>query len=461
MRVLRTPQRELCLYLALVALIAPPAGAQQLQFGPAQFASTAGDSVAADTATLIVPENRLDKRSRTISIAVVRFRGTGGGAPLVYVSGGSGSGIAAARGNRFRFFLGLRELGDVVVFDIRGAGRSAPGLACNVSLGLDLSQPLTRSALVTATRRANSTCADTLRARGIDLKGYSGREVVADIEALRKALGARKIRVFGTSTGTHLALKYVRRHGNNVESVFLAGTEGPGQTAHLPNDLDTTLTRLAARTPNVPLMDLVTGVLASLDANPVSVDVRGRTVGIGGYDARVFIASTLGDRRQMGMLAQLLGAMRAGNFAPVAGLKLQAMNAPFQSPWESLHDCQAGTAPQRSRLVAEQAATAILGYATLDFADACDGWGVGQLDASYRTPVRSKVPALFISGSLDGRTPISNAEEVRNGLTNSAHLILEGASHGDDLFISSPAILEAVLSFARSPHRAVRRVPIQ
>jgi pimeloyl-ACP methyl ester carboxylesterase len=421
MRSLRTPQRELRLCLTLCALIAPPAGAQQLQFGPAQFTSAAGDSVAADTATLIVPEHRRDKRSRTISIAVVRFRGTAGGPPLVYVSGGSGSGIAAARGSRFRFFLGLRELGDVVVFDIRGAGRSAPRLACNVGLGLDLSQPLTRVALVTATRRVNSTCADTLRARGFDLAGYNGREVVADIESLRTALGAPRIRLFGTSTGTHLALEYVRRHGKSVETVFLAGTEGPGQTAHLPNDLDTTLTRLAARTSNVPLIDLVRGVFASLDTNPVHVDVSGRTVGIGGYDARVFVASTLGDRRQMAMLGQLFGAMKAGNFTPVAGLKLQAMNAQFQSPWESLHDCQAGTAPTRSRLVAEQAGKAMLGYATLDFEDACDGWGVGRLDASYRTPVRSKIPALFISGSLDGRTPVSNAEEVRKGFTTSAH----------------------------------------
>jgi pimeloyl-ACP methyl ester carboxylesterase len=460
MRLFRTLQRELRPGLILVALLTAPLSAQRLPFGPTSFISAAGDTVPADTATLIAPENRHIKGSRAISIAVLRLRGTAGGTPLVYVSGGSGSGIAAARGPRFPFFLGLRALGDVVVFDIRGAGRSAPGLRCNVGLGLDLSQPLTRAALVTATRRVNGTCADSLRAQGFDLVGYNGREVVADIEALRQALGARKIRLFGTSTGTHLALEYVRRHGSKVESVFLAGTEGPGQTAHLPSDLDTTLTRVAAGTPNVPLLALITGVLESLDATPVSVDVRGRPVGLGGYDARVFIASTLGDRRQMGMLPQLFGAMRAGNFAPVAGLKLQAMNAPFQSPWESLHDCQAGTAPARRRLVAEQAGTAMLGYATLDFEDACDGWGVGRLESSYQTAVRSKVPALFISGSLDGRTPISNAEEVRSGFPNAAHLILEGASHGDDLFISSPAILEAVLSFARKPHREVRRVSI-
>src|SRR5438094_3511770 len=233
---MRPPQRELYLCLTFFALSTAAmatAGAQQLRFGAAQFKSAAGDSIEADTATLTVPENRLDKRSRTISISVLRFRGAAGGVPMVYISGGSGAGISAARGPRFPFFLALRELGDVVVFDIRGAGRSAPRLSCDVSLGLDLSQPLSRAALVSATRIANRACADTFRARGFDLEGYNGREVVADVEDLRTALGVPKIRIFGTSTGTHLALEYTRRHGSQVAAMFLAGTEGPGQTAHL------------------------------------------------------------------------------------------------------------------------------------------------------------------------------------------------------------------------------------
>jgi pimeloyl-ACP methyl ester carboxylesterase len=112
-------------------------------------------------------------------------------------------------------------------------------------------------------------------------------------------------------------------------------------------------------------------------------------------------------------------------------------------------------------LAAEQAGSALLGYATLDFEDACDGWGVPELDGSYRTAVRSKVPALFISGTLDGRTPVSNAEEVRRGFPNSAHLIVDGASHGDDLFISTPAILSAIMSFARAPNRGTTTVLVQ
>ena len=89
--------------------------------------------------------------------------------------------------------------------------------------------------------------------------------------------------------------------------------------------------------------------------------------------------------------------------------------------------------------------------------EACDGWGAPVLPARYRKAITSTVPALFISGTLDGRTPVANADEVRRGFRNSAHLIVEGASHGDDLFLSSPAILESVLAFARKPHTTVTR----
>jgi pimeloyl-ACP methyl ester carboxylesterase len=445
---MRTLQRELYLATTLFALTATPVFAQ-------------AQSTDADSFRITVRENRMKKNSRPLSLAVLRFPGTGAdkGIPLIYVSGGSGAGTSAIRGARRPFFEALGELGDVVAFDIRGTGRSTPRLSCNVQLGLDMAVPLTRAALVTATRGANKRCADSLRAGGFDLSGYNGREVVEDIEDLRRHLGAERIRLFGTSTGTHIALEYVRAHPRRVASVFLAGTEGPGQTAHLPGGMDTAIMTLAAGKPQV--VELMRAVFATLDASPVTVDMKGAKVGIGGYDARVFAASTLGDRKQMAMLEPLFGAMKSGNYENVAGLKLQALSRPFQSPWESLHDCQAGTSPVRQNQVEAEARTALLGYATLDFEEACDGWGVRSLPETYRRPVKARVPALFISGTLDGRTPVANAEEVRKGFRNSAHLIVEGASHGDDLFISTPAIREAVLAFARRPYASITRAKAQ
>jgi pimeloyl-ACP methyl ester carboxylesterase len=439
-----TLKRELCLTVLLLTL-APP-----MVFG--QAATTEPEAFR-----IAVPENREKKNSRPLSLAVARFAasGTDRTIPLIYVSGGGGAGISAVTGPRRPFFEALRQLGDVVTFDIRGTGRSTPRLACDAPLRLEMGIPLTRAALIAATRNSNRTCAEALRTQGFDLSGYNGRQVVEDIEDLRKHLGVARIRLFGTSTGTHLALEYLRAHPDRVAAVFLAGTEGPGQTAHLPSGMDAAVATLTASKPQ--LLGLLRSVFASLEAKPVTEDVKGTPVGIGVYDARVFVASTLGDRAQMAMLQPLFTAMNAGNYENVAGLKLQALKQPFQSPWESLNDCQAGTADARQQQVADEAATALLGYATLDFVEACDGWGAPALPARYRTPVKSTVPALFISGTLDGRTPVANADEVRGGFRNSAHLIVEGASHGDDLFLSSPAILESVLAFARKPHTTVTR----
>ncbi|MGH9957922.1 MAG: alpha/beta fold hydrolase, partial [Pyrinomonadaceae bacterium] len=59
------------------------------------------------------------------------------------------------------------------------------------------------------------------------------------------------------------------------------------------------------------------------------------------------------------------------------------------------------------------------------------------------------VPVLFISGTLDARTPVSNAEEYRAGFPNSTHLIIKGAVHSDPLFLSSPKIKDVMLEFMK------------
>lgn len=70
-----------------------------------------------------------------------------------------------------------------------------------------------------------------------------------------------------------------------------------------------------------------------------------------------------------------------------------------------------------------------------------------DLGDDFRKPVRSEFPALLISGTLDGRTPVSNGEAVEEGLKNAQHLVIEGAGHSDPLFLSSADILRAMRDF--------------
>jgi pimeloyl-ACP methyl ester carboxylesterase len=84
--------------------------------------------------------------------------------------------------------------------------------------------------------------------------------------------------------------------------------------------------------------------------------------------------------------------------------------------------------------------------------------GHPDLGPAFRAPIRSDVPVLLISGTLDGRTPVRNAEDVRRGFPNSAHLIVEGASHGYDLFFFTPKVQEVMREFLKGQPVSTSRV---
>jgi len=44
--------------------------------------------------------------------------------------------------------------------------------------------------------------------------------------------------------------------------------------------------------------------------------------------------------------------------------------------------------------------------------------------------------------TLDGSTPPGNAEEIRKWFPNTFHLIIDGVTHSDPLFLLSPRIKE-------------------
>jgi pimeloyl-ACP methyl ester carboxylesterase len=92
-------------------------------------------------------------------------------------------------------------------------------------------------------------------------------------------------------------------------------------------------------------------------------------------------------------------------------------------------DCYSGISPERRRRIKQEARRTLLAD-TMDLPqpDICDAWGNPDLGDAFRSTVRSKIPMLFISGTFDVRTPVSNAEEVRRGFSNSYHLIIDGAA---------------------------------
>jgi hypothetical protein len=65
-----------------------------------------------------------------------------------------------------------------------------------------------------------------------------------------------------------------------------------------------------------------------------------------------------------------------------------------------------------------------------------------------------------ISGTLDSRTPPSNAEEALSGFSHVHHLLIVGGAHDDDLTIATGAIGEAIVRFLETGDPGRERVEL-
>ena len=86
----------------------------------------------------------------------------------------------------------------------------------------------------------------------------------------------------------------------------------------------------------------------------------------------------------------------------------------------------------------------------------CQAWNVPDLGDGFRAPLTSDVPVLFVSGSIDGRTPPSNAAEVAAGFSNARQLLVERAGH--DELATDPRIVDAILRFLRGEANVPDRI---
>lgn len=460
----------LLLVLLALALLGPRALSAQsvppnLTVEPYTFEADDDRTVEAELGRFRVPENRQRPDGRTIELAFIRFPSTSPnpGSPIVYLAGGpGGSGSGTAEGTRFDLFQALREVADVIAFDQRGTGLSDRLPDCPREVALPLSEPGTRAAYADHVAEATRACAAHWRSLGVDLAAYNTEESADDLNALRQALGADQISLWGISYGTHLALTTIRRHPERIARAVLAGVEGPDHTLKMPSDQQALLEEIdrqhREQNPEAPsLLDDTEVVLDRLRADPVTVETEmdGEPVPltIGAFDVQWLAAAMLGGPSLSMQLPAMFSAMRDGDFSSVAPWVLRLKAPDDINAMSAAMDAASGASIERRARIAREARETLLADAINFPAPVmAEALGVPDLGPAFRAPVASDVPTLFISGTMDGRTPVGNADEVRAGFSDHAHLVIEGAGHSDPLFLSSPLILERMRTFFGGRH---------
>lgn len=427
---------------------------------------------AADLSKLAVPEDRAKPDGPKIELAYGVLRSTAAkpGPPIVYLDGGpGGSGIGLYRVEEYkRTFDALRAVGDVILLGQRGTGFSTPRLSCRDANA----PPVPTDIFVSAARMAEVLspgtirCAEELRQKGIDLAAYNTNASADDLEDLRKALGAPKITLFGFSYGTHLALAAVRRHPESIDRLILAGTEGPDHTQKLPHTYDFQLVRLAQLEGQADLVTFTHDVLARLDKAPIEVDAKGTKLLIGREGFQYLLRQDLGDTNDTANVIRMIRDTARGDYAMLGAFAARRYGefGGGRSLMGMAMDCASGVSPERMARINRENPNSLLGVMTnYPFPMVCDALKLPALPDSYRAPIVSALPALFISGSLDSNTPPYQAEEVRWGFPNSVHVIVENAGHESTLTLEETRVLmiDFLLGKDVSGRRIVARSPLQ
>ena len=407
-------------------------------------------TVEGELGHLIVKENRKNPKSNLIELAFVRLKSTAEkpGFPVVYLDGGPGSSaIGLSRFAEYnRAFQKLREVGDVILLDQRGVGRSKPNLS-RISLeSLPTDVFVNKDNGLRAFKERAKSAVDYFRSQGVDVLAYNTIESANDVEDLRKALGAEKINLVGFSYGTHLGLASIRYHGKNLNRVVLIGTEGPDHTDKLPSTSDESIKRLAQIVAKDPVIgskmpDLTATlkrVLDRLEKEPVTVTITDQRtkkpvdIKIGRVGLQFLIMRDLGDAQDLPIFPLWFYTMDKGDYSILKRFAERRYNqyGAGISVMTLAMDVSSGTSRARKIQIEKEAKTALLGdIMNFPISEMGDVLGNPDLGDEYRSPIKTNVPTLFISGTLDNNTQPFQAEEVRKTFKSSTHIVIENAGH--------------------------------
>jgi pimeloyl-ACP methyl ester carboxylesterase len=365
--------------------------------------------------------------------------------PLVALTGGPGqSGVVFAHSLDAILPNAHRDL---VTLDQRGTGSSGL-LRCRGferRAGATLNAPAGACGRGLGPRRAFYTSADS----------------ADDLETLRVRLGAEQIALYGVSYGTRVALEYARRYPQRVERMILDSAvtpDGPDPFARETLASVRRVVHAACRwgcgsAGAHPIADLVR-LRQRLRRAPVHARIRRVTVRVGAGDLLGMLVSGDLDPTLMRRVPAAVRAALRGDGRRLARLKLDALalesgHDPISQfspalfaattceespvPW----DRAAAPATRRRQALAALRATPAAALEPFDRAAAlheglvplCADWPAPVRAVAPPPPLPASVPTLILSGELDLRTPLQNAQRLASELPGAQLLVERGVGH--------------------------------
>lgn len=452
---------------ALAALALVPHGAAAtaaLELAPCRLEHPSRlAAIAAECGRLRVPEDPGRAGGGMLELAVARVPAISARKaddPLFVLAGGPGLAASTFYASVAGAFARIRRERDIVLVDQRGTGGSN-ALACELDRGV------VERAATDVLEAETGRCLRALQTRA-DVALYTTSLAVRDLDAVRAALGYRRLALYGSSYGTRVAQHYLRRYPQRVRALILDGVVppevalGPGVATAAQRALESILGRCAAEPachaafgdPAASLRKL----RAQLAARRVSVTLPDptsgelRTIAFGPDHLATVLRLQSYSAEQAALLPLSLhqGAERA-NLVPLAGQFLLATGALEQLAY-GMHNTVACSedvaffAPFGERASLRET---YIGAAQVEALETmCRLWPRGPVDGDFKAPLSSRVPALLLSGGDDPVTPPAYGAQAQRGLPNSRHVVIAGLGHG---LLGAPCMDRVMARFLADP----------
>jgi pimeloyl-ACP methyl ester carboxylesterase len=186
--------------------------------------------------TYVVPLDYAHPIGERLRIAAVRLKSSGKhrGSLIINPGGPGGSAIEYARAARRVVPPSVREHYDVVGYDPRGVGESAP-IRCVSGSFLDhfnsldpLASTAERTEFINTSKQFDAACKAKA---GRLLPHVATIDAARDMDVLRAIVGDAKLTYMGKSYGTYLGALYANLFPTHVRALILDGAIDPAETA--------------------------------------------------------------------------------------------------------------------------------------------------------------------------------------------------------------------------------------
>lgn len=435
-----------------------------LQLTPCRIEATVGAGATdARCGWLAVPEDRdhPDGRHIRLHVALVPALSLSPAPdPFVFITGGPGQAPSEEYPTFGAAFERIRRMRDILLIDQRGTGRSNR-LHCAYSEETEVASN-DRQRWQAETQRC-------LRKLEADVRFYTTSVAVADLEAVRAALGFEQLNLWGGSYGTRVAQQYVRRYPSRVRTVILDGVVppelilGPGVPLDAQRALDAILTRCehephcAKAFPNVrqefaTLREDLREPRAVQYRDPLTDAARHMSFGLAQLAGVVRLLSYSDETAAL--LPYLIHySQTSADLRPWAGQFSLFVNPLGERLANGMQNSVVCTEDvpfmQRDDHGDRAIADSYLGSEFVNsLQQICGSWPRGAMDADLHRPLHSTVPALLISGENDPVTPPSYGERALQGFSHGRHVIVRGQGHINSATGCMPVLIERFVSAA-------------